>query len=173
MINRFKCFGPASAAIQDFTALLCDAPGGDIAADNFRKILKQYKKPAQQAKALIDSLATDFDPGAYRDEYREELQQDAQSLGIDPQAVAAMREPVLIRVTPDIDIHGHRAVTTGLLPLPLVHGANHGGIVRSGIDLETLENLAPVLVRVSRNFELRLCRNAPIPFEAYAIQPLD
>ncbi|OBH04683.1 diaminopimelate decarboxylase [Mycobacterium sp. E2699] len=28
--------------------------------------------------------------------------------------VAARRQPVLIRVTPDIDIHGHRAVTTGI-----------------------------------------------------------
>ncbi len=31
------------------------------------------KKEIEMAKALIDSLATDFDPGSYRDEYREEL----------------------------------------------------------------------------------------------------
>ena len=28
--------------------------------------------------------------------------------------LARRRQPVLIRVTPDIDIHGHRAVTTGI-----------------------------------------------------------
>ena len=28
--------------------------------------------------------------------------------------VARRRQPVLVRVTPDIDIHGHRAVTTGI-----------------------------------------------------------
>src|SRR6202008_4059884 len=28
--------------------------------------------------------------------------------------VARRRQPVLIRVTPDIDIHGHRAITTGI-----------------------------------------------------------
>ena len=31
------------------------------------------KKEVQMAKALIDSLASDFDPSAYKDEYREEL----------------------------------------------------------------------------------------------------
>lgn len=31
------------------------------------------KKEVEMAKSLIDSLATDFDPSAYKDEYREEL----------------------------------------------------------------------------------------------------
>src|SRR4051794_8468218 len=34
---------------------------------------KVGKKEVEMAEKLIDSLTTDFDPGAYRDEYREEL----------------------------------------------------------------------------------------------------
>ena len=34
---------------------------------------KVAKKEQQMAEALIDSLSTDFDPGSYRDEYREQL----------------------------------------------------------------------------------------------------
>jgi DNA end-binding protein Ku len=37
------------------------------------KAPKVAKKEQEMAEQLIDSLSTDFDPGAYRDEYREEL----------------------------------------------------------------------------------------------------
>ena len=37
------------------------------------KAPKVAKKEQQMAEQLIESLSTDFDPGAYRDEYREQL----------------------------------------------------------------------------------------------------
>jgi DNA end-binding protein Ku len=43
---------------------------GDVVPDKAPKVAKREQEMAQQ---LIDSLSTEFDPGAYRDEYREEL----------------------------------------------------------------------------------------------------
>ena len=42
----------------------------DVLPDKAPKVAKKEQEMAQQ---LIDSLSTDFDPGAYRDEYREQL----------------------------------------------------------------------------------------------------
>jgi DNA end-binding protein Ku len=48
------------------------SPGelGDVLPEKTPKVAKKEQEMAQQ---LIDSLSTDFDPSAYRDEYREEL----------------------------------------------------------------------------------------------------
>ncbi len=49
-----------------------------VAASDLEDVLpegtqKVAKKEVEMAEQLIDSLTTDFDPGAYRDEYREQL----------------------------------------------------------------------------------------------------
>jgi DNA end-binding protein Ku len=49
-----------------------------VAASELEEVLpakapKVAKKEQQMAEQLIESLSTDFDPGAYRDEYREQL----------------------------------------------------------------------------------------------------
>jgi DNA end-binding protein Ku len=44
--------------------------GEDVVPENGRKI---DKREVEMAKQLIDSLTSDFDPGKYRDEYREQL----------------------------------------------------------------------------------------------------
>jgi DNA end-binding protein Ku len=48
------------------------SPGelGDVLPDTAPKVAKKEQEMAQQ---LIDSLSTEFDPSAYRDEYREQL----------------------------------------------------------------------------------------------------
>jgi DNA end-binding protein Ku len=43
---------------------------GDVLPESKQKVAK---KEVEMAEQLIDSLTTDFDPNAYRDEYREEL----------------------------------------------------------------------------------------------------
>jgi DNA end-binding protein Ku len=47
-----------------------DELGEDVVPQNGRKL---DKREVDMAKQLIDSLTSDFDPGKYRDEYREEL----------------------------------------------------------------------------------------------------
>jgi DNA end-binding protein Ku len=47
-----------------------DELGEDVVPQNGRKL---EKREVDMAKQLIDSLTSDFDPGKYRDEYREEL----------------------------------------------------------------------------------------------------
>jgi DNA end-binding protein Ku len=53
------------------------------------------KKEVEMAEQLIDSLTTEFDPGAYRDEYREELLAliERKAEGKDVLAAAAPEEP--------------------------------------------------------------------------------
>ena len=47
-----------------------DELGEDVVPEDGRKL---DKREVEMAKQLIDSLTADFDPGKYRDEYREEL----------------------------------------------------------------------------------------------------
>src|ERR687887_1310093 len=47
-----------------------DELGEDVIPQDGRKL---DKREVEMAKQLIDSLSSDFDPGKYRDEYREEL----------------------------------------------------------------------------------------------------
>jgi DNA end-binding protein Ku len=47
-----------------------DELGEDVVPENGRKL---DKREVEMAKQLIDSLTADFDPGKYRDEYREQL----------------------------------------------------------------------------------------------------
>ena len=47
-----------------------DELGEDVIPQDGRKL---EKREIDMAKQLIDSLTSDFDPGKYRDEYREEL----------------------------------------------------------------------------------------------------
>src|ERR1700744_4219091 len=46
---------------------------GNVLAILPEKAAKPAKKEQEMAEQLIDSLSTDFDPSAYRDEYREQL----------------------------------------------------------------------------------------------------
>jgi len=48
-------------------------PASELAEVLPDKAPKVAKKEQQMAEQLIESLSTDFDPGAYRDEYREQL----------------------------------------------------------------------------------------------------
>jgi DNA end-binding protein Ku len=48
-------------------------PAGELEDVVPEKAPKVAKKEQEMAEQLIDSLSTEFDPGAYRDEYREEL----------------------------------------------------------------------------------------------------
>jgi DNA end-binding protein Ku len=48
-------------------------PAGELEDVVPEKTPKVAKKEQEMAEQLIDSLSTEFDPGAYRDEYREEL----------------------------------------------------------------------------------------------------
>jgi DNA end-binding protein Ku len=71
----------------------------DVVPDEAPKVAKKEQEMAEQ---LIDSLSTEFDPGAYRDEYREELMSLIERKAEGKEVVAsAVEEPKATRA-PDL-----------------------------------------------------------------------
>src|SRR5204862_1064828 len=74
--ENLSAIRPAEGVLTMATMLFADevvAPdelGEDVIPQDGRKL---EKREIDMAKQLIDSLTSDFDPGKYRDEYREEL----------------------------------------------------------------------------------------------------
>ena len=63
---------------------------------------KVQKKEVEMAEKLIDSLTADFDPGAYRDEYREELLSLIEQKAEGKEIVASASEEPEPTKTPDL-----------------------------------------------------------------------
>ncbi len=66
------------------------------------KAAKVAKKEQQMAEQLIDSLSTEFDPGAYRDEYREELMSLIERKAEGKEIVASETEAPKATKAPDL-----------------------------------------------------------------------
>jgi DNA end-binding protein Ku len=77
------------------------APGDldDVLPDKAPKVAKKEQQMAQQ---LIDSLSTDFDPGAYRDEYREQLMSLIEQKAEGKEIVASEAEAPQATKAPDL-----------------------------------------------------------------------
>jgi DNA end-binding protein Ku len=77
------------------------APGDldDVLPDQAPKVAKKEQQMAQQ---LIDSLSTDFDPGAYRDEYREQLMSLIEQKAEGKEIVASEAEAPQATKAPDL-----------------------------------------------------------------------
>jgi DNA end-binding protein Ku len=66
------------------------------------KAPKVNRKEQEMAQQLIDSLSTDFDPGAYRDEYREELMSLIERKAEGKEIVASKAEEPKATKAPDL-----------------------------------------------------------------------
>ncbi|HVS99567.1 MAG TPA: Ku protein [Solirubrobacterales bacterium] len=66
------------------------------------KAAKPVKREQQMAEQLIESLSTDFDPGAYRDEYREQLLALIERKAEGKEIVAAEAEAPKATKAPDL-----------------------------------------------------------------------
>jgi DNA end-binding protein Ku len=71
----------------------------DVLPDKAPKVAKKEQEMAQQ---LIDSLSTDFDPGAYRDEYREQLMSLIEQKAEGKEIVASEAEAPKATKAPDL-----------------------------------------------------------------------
>ncbi len=71
----------------------------DVLPDKVPKVAKKEQEMAQQ---LIDSLSTDFDPGAYRDEYREQLMSLIEQKAEGKEIVASEAEAPQATKAPDL-----------------------------------------------------------------------
>jgi DNA end-binding protein Ku len=72
---------------------------GDVLPE---KAAKVAKKEIEMAEALIDSLSTEFDPGSYRDEYREELMSLIERKAEGKEIVASKAEEPKATKAPDL-----------------------------------------------------------------------
>lgn len=71
----------------------------DVLPEKAPKVAKKEQEMAQQ---LIDSLSTDFDPGAYRDEYREQLMSLIEQKAEGKEIVASEAEAPQATKAPDL-----------------------------------------------------------------------
>jgi DNA end-binding protein Ku len=72
---------------------------GDVLPEKAPKVAK---KELEMAEALIDSLSTEFDPGSYRDEYREELMSLIERKAEGKEVVASKAEEPKATKAPDL-----------------------------------------------------------------------
>ena len=77
-------------------------PAGELDEVLPEKAPKVAKKEQEMAEQLIDSLSTEFDPGAYRDEYREELMSLIERKAEGKEIVASTAEEPQATKAPDL-----------------------------------------------------------------------
>ncbi len=77
-------------------------PAGELAEVLPEKAPKVARREQEMAEQLIDSLATEFDPGAYHDEYREQLLELIERKAEGKEVVAPAAEAPQATAVPDL-----------------------------------------------------------------------
>ncbi len=102
--EQLAAIRPSGSALTLTTMRFADevVASGELGDVLPEKAPKVAKKEIEMAEALIDSLSTEFDPGSYRDEYREELMSLIERKAEGKEIVASKAEEPKATRAPDL-----------------------------------------------------------------------